>query len=81
MAEGCRSGLTGVTGNHVCPKGHPGFESLPFRHFSNWSFGRRLPAKIDKSFYSKEYRKVVEQLKKARHEVCLKQTEVAEKTQ
>ena len=34
---------------------------------------------MPKSIYSKEYRKVVERLKKAREEVKLKQTEVAKK--
>lgn len=34
---------------------------------------------MQKSIYSKEYRKMVEQLKKARHEASLKQTEVAKK--
>jgi transcriptional regulator with XRE-family HTH domain len=34
---------------------------------------------MPKSIYSKEYRKAVENLKKARHEAGLKQTEVAKK--
>ncbi len=30
--ERCQSGRMGLTRNQVCPRGHPGFESLPLRH-------------------------------------------------
>ena len=32
--ERCQSGRMGLTRNQVCPRGHPGFESLPLRQFT-----------------------------------------------